>query len=46
MLRCLYDTVLPLEVCVAAALVRLYALPLTRIVELTDDHIRRDQGHT
>ncbi|MGW3939461.1 hypothetical protein [Streptomyces phaeochromogenes] len=35
----------PLEA-VAAALVRLYALPLTRIVELTDDHIRHDQGHT
>ena len=36
---------MPLEVRVAAALVRLYALPLTRIVELTDDHIRHDQGH-
>lgn len=46
LLRCFNDTALPLEVRVAAALVRLYALPLTRIVELTDDHIRRDQGHT
>ena len=25
---------------------RLYALPLTRIVELTDDSVRRDQGRT
>ncbi|WP_327238870.1 hypothetical protein OG243_44385 [Streptomyces sp. NBC_01318] len=37
---------LPLDVRVAAALVRLYALPLTRIVELTDEHISRDQEHT
>ena len=40
------DTALPREVRVAVALVRLYALPLTRIVEVTDDHIRHDQGHT
>ncbi|MFJ5197612.1 hypothetical protein ACIQCQ_36905 [Streptomyces sp. NPDC088394] len=31
---------------IAAALVRLYALPLTRIVELTEDHISRDREHT
>ncbi|MDO0912624.1 hypothetical protein QQM39_17755 [Streptomyces sp. DT2A-34] len=46
LLRCLNDTALPLDVRVAAALVRLYALPLTRIVELTEDHISRDQEHT
>ncbi|MFJ1700285.1 hypothetical protein ACIOHC_35380 [Streptomyces sp. NPDC088252] len=34
LLRCLNDTALPLDVWVAAALIRLYALPLTRIVEL------------
>ena len=33
LLRCLNDSALPLDVRVAAALVRLYALPLTRIVE-------------
>ncbi|MFE2667524.1 hypothetical protein [Streptomyces mirabilis] len=46
LLRCFNDTTLPLDVRVAAALVRLYALPLTRIVELTEDHISRDQKHT
>ncbi|MER7183761.1 XRE family transcriptional regulator [Streptomyces hyaluromycini] len=46
LLRCLNDTALPLDVRVAAALVRLYALPLTRIVELTEDHISRDREHT
>ncbi|WP_326763421.1 hypothetical protein OG978_01380 [Streptomyces sp. NBC_01591] len=46
LLRCFNDTTLPLDVRVAAALVRLYALPLTRIVELTEDHISRDQEHT
>ncbi|MEV2215013.1 hypothetical protein AB0H86_26835 [Streptomyces sp. NPDC050997] len=46
LLRCFNDTALPLEVRVAAALVRLYALPVTRIVELTDDHLRHDQRHT
>ena len=44
LLRCFHDTALPMEVRVAAALVRLHALPLTRIVELTDDHIRHNQG--
>lgn len=46
LLRCFNDTALPLDLRVAAALVRLYALPLTRIVELTDAHIRRDQENT
>ncbi|SHH52321.1 hypothetical protein [Streptomyces sp. 3214.6] len=46
LVRCLNDSALPLDVRVAAALVRLYALPLTRIVELTEDHISRDQEHT
>ena len=45
-MRCFNDTALPLDVRVAAAFVRLYALPLTRIVELTEDNIRRDQEHT
>lgn len=44
--RCFNDTALPLDVRVAAALVRLYALPLTRSIELTEDHISRDQEHT
>ncbi|SCF72211.1 hypothetical protein [Streptomyces sp. Ncost-T10-10d] len=46
LLRCFNDAALPLDVRVAAALVRLYALPPTRIVELTDNHIRRDQERT
>lgn len=46
LLRCFNDATLPLDVRVAAALVRLYALPLTRIVELTEDHISQDQKHT
>lgn len=46
LLRCFNDTTLPLDVRVAAALVRLYALPLTRIVEFTENHISRDQKHT
>ncbi|MDJ0346690.1 XRE family transcriptional regulator [Streptomyces sp. H10-C2] len=44
--RCLHDTALPLDVRVTAALVRLYALPLTRIVELTADQLHRDAEHT
>ncbi|MGW6868978.1 XRE family transcriptional regulator [Streptomyces sp. NPDC054901] len=43
--RCLGDTSLPLDVRVAGALVRLYALPLTRIVELTADRFHHDDGH-
>lgn len=46
LLRFFNDTTLPLDVRVAAALVRLHALPLTRIVELTEDHISRDRKHT
>ncbi|RKN04796.1 hypothetical protein D7319_27575 [Streptomyces radicis] len=44
--RCLNDTVLPLDVRVTGALVRLYALPLTRIVELTADQLHRNEDHT
>ncbi len=44
--RCLNDTSLPLDVRVTGALVRLYALPLTRIVELTADQLHRDAEHT
>ncbi|MFE4815817.1 hypothetical protein ACFRFU_05190 [Streptomyces sp. NPDC056704] len=40
--RCLTDTGLPLLVRIIGALVRLYALPLTRIVELTTDQFHRD----
>ncbi|WP_079185690.1 hypothetical protein [Streptomyces sp. NBRC 110465] len=44
--RCLNDAKLPLDVRIAGALVRLYALPLTRIVELTTEHISHDREHT
>ncbi|MGY0055068.1 XRE family transcriptional regulator [Streptomyces sp. LZ34] len=40
--RCLTDTGLPLPMRIIGALVRLYALPLTRIVELTTDQFHRD----
>lgn len=40
--RCLNDTSLPLEVRITGALIRLYALSLTRIVELTADQFHRD----
>lgn len=40
--RCLTDTGLPLPVRIIGALVRLYALPLTRIVELTTDQFHHD----
>ncbi|WP_233273584.1 hypothetical protein [Streptomyces broussonetiae] len=40
--RCLTDTELPLHVRIIGALVRLYALPLTRIVELTTDQFHQD----
>ncbi|MFE3227905.1 XRE family transcriptional regulator [Nocardia sp. NPDC059228] len=40
--RCLIDDTLPLDVRVVGALVRLYALPLVRIVELTTDRFHRD----
>ncbi|WP_280332255.1 hypothetical protein [Nocardia wallacei] len=40
--RCLNDTDLPLEVRIVAALVRLYAVPVQRILELTIDRYHRD----
>ncbi|WP_257036656.1 hypothetical protein [Streptomyces sp. OV198] len=40
--RCLTDTGLPLPVRIIGALIRLYALPLTRIIELTTDQFHRD----
>jgi hypothetical protein len=43
--QCLTDTSLPHEVRIAGALTRLYALPLTRIVELTAGHLHRDADH-
>lgn len=43
LLRCLNDDSLPLEVRITGALVRLYALPLTRILELTTDRFHRDE---
>ncbi len=44
--QCLNDVSLPLEVRITGALVRLYALPLTRIVELTEDQFHTaDDGH-
>jgi len=44
--RCLTDTALTTKARIAGALVRLYAMPLTRIVELTADQIHRDNNHT
>lgn len=44
--RCLTDTSLPLPMRIIGALVRLYALPLTRIVELTTDQVHRDPEAT
>jgi hypothetical protein len=43
LLRCLTDQALPLDVRIAGAFVRLYALPVTRIVHLTTDCFQRDQ---
>lgn len=43
--RCLTDTDLPTEIRVVAALVRLYAIPVARIVELTTDRFYRDDSH-
>jgi hypothetical protein len=40
--RCLTDASLPLQIRIAGALTRLYALPLTRIVELTVNQFHRD----
>jgi hypothetical protein len=44
--RCLNDPSLPPEVRITGALVRLYALPLTKIVELTSDQLGHDASHT
>lgn len=41
--RCLNDSDLPLEVRIAGALIRLYALPVVRIVALTADRFRQDE---
>ncbi|MEU8941688.1 XRE family transcriptional regulator [Streptomyces goshikiensis] len=41
--RCLNDDSLPLEVRVVGALVRLYGLPVTRIVALTTDRFHKDK---
>ncbi len=43
LLRCLTDQALPLDVRIAGAFVRLYALPVTRIVHLTTDCFQRNQ---
>ncbi|MEU0650491.1 hypothetical protein [Streptomyces umbrinus] len=43
LLRCLTDQDLPRDVRIAGAFVRLYALPVTRIVHLTTDCFKRDQ---
>jgi hypothetical protein len=37
--RCLHDTALPIDIRAAGALILLYGLPLTKIVELTSDHL-------
>ncbi|GAB3436425.1 hypothetical protein [Actinophytocola sediminis] len=42
--RCLNDETLPREVRIAGSLVRLYGLPISRIVELTADRLQRDNG--
>lgn len=44
--RCLNDASLPLDVRIAGALVRLYGLPLTRIVEVTASQLHHDADHT
>ncbi|WKN60290.1 hypothetical protein HJ581_0041785 [Rhodococcus opacus] len=43
--RCLTDDELPLEVRIVGALIRLYAMRVTRIVELTCDRFHRDDTH-
>lgn len=43
--RCLTDADLPVEIRVVGALVRLYAIPVARIVELTADRFYRDDNH-
>jgi hypothetical protein len=44
--RCLNDTSLPPDIRITGALIRLYALPVTRIVELTAGQLSRDAEHT
>jgi hypothetical protein len=44
--KCLHDTNLPTDLRVAGALLLLYGLPLTRIVELTRDHLDRPGATT
>ncbi|WP_405180841.1 XRE family transcriptional regulator [Nocardia sp. NBC_01377] len=44
--RCLTDDSIPLPVRVAGALIRLYALSLVRIVEITADQLHRDDTHS
>ncbi|MER6738918.1 hypothetical protein [Streptomyces puniciscabiei] len=41
--RCLNDDTIPREARIIGALVRLYAVPVSRIVQLTIDRFRRDQ---
>jgi hypothetical protein len=41
--RCLTDETIPLEIRIAGALIRLYAMPVTRIVALTTDRFHRDE---
>ncbi|WP_280509625.1 hypothetical protein [Nocardia farcinica] len=43
--RCLTDVTLPPHVRIIGTLVRLYALPVARIVELTTDRFHRDDTH-
>jgi hypothetical protein len=40
--RCLNDDTLPLEVRIVGALIRLYGLPVSRIVDLTTDRFHRN----
>ncbi len=42
--RCLTDDTLPREVRIIGALIRLYALPVSRIVVLTTDRFHRDEN--
>jgi hypothetical protein len=44
LLRCLNDDTLPLQVRIVGALIRLYALPVSRIVTVTTDRFHRDEN--
>lgn len=44
LVRCLNDNTIPLEVRIVGALIRLYGLPVARIVALTTDKFRRDDN--